>query len=82
MTSDDLVRDPQVALGDVLIDVPFGGEIMRLPGVPVGTSESLFVPRGVAPKLGEHTRSILRSDLGFDDDRIDALLRDGAIATG
>jgi crotonobetainyl-CoA:carnitine CoA-transferase CaiB-like acyl-CoA transferase len=50
--------------------------------VPVRTAEPLFAPQGVAPRLGEHTRTILRSDLGFDEDRIDALVEKGTIATG
>ena len=82
MTSDDLVRDPQVRASGVLVDVQFGDEVKRLPGVPVRTSEPLFDPRGAAPRLGEHTRAILRSDLGFDEEQIDALVRRGTVATG
>jgi crotonobetainyl-CoA:carnitine CoA-transferase CaiB-like acyl-CoA transferase len=82
MTSDDLVHDPQVRARGVLVDVRFGDEVKRLPGVPVRTAEPLFDPRGVAPRLGEHTRAILRSDLGFDEEHIDALVRRGTVATG
>jgi crotonobetainyl-CoA:carnitine CoA-transferase CaiB-like acyl-CoA transferase len=82
MTSDDLVRDPHVRARGVLVYVQFGDEMARLPGVPVRTAELLFDPRGVAPKLGEHTRAILRSDLGYDEDHIDDLVRSGTVASG
>jgi formyl-CoA transferase len=82
MSSDDLVRDPQVRATGVLVDVQFGDEVKRLPGVPVRTAEPLFDPRGVAPRLGEHTRTILGSDLGFDEEHIESLVRRGTVAAG
>jgi crotonobetainyl-CoA:carnitine CoA-transferase CaiB-like acyl-CoA transferase len=36
----------------------------------------------VPPRLGEHTRTVLREDLGMAPEEIDALARDGVIRTG
>jgi len=81
MTSSDLVSDPHVAARHVLVDVPFGDSVAQLPGSPVRTSESLFVAGPDAPRLGQHTRQILTSDLRFDEFRIDELVRSGVVAT-
>jgi crotonobetainyl-CoA:carnitine CoA-transferase CaiB-like acyl-CoA transferase len=81
MTSSDLVSDPQVMTRHVLVDVPFGDSLAQLPGAPVRTSDSLFVAGPDAPKLGQHTRQILMSDLRFDELRIDELVRRGVVAT-
>ena len=81
MTSSDLVSDPHVAARHVLVDVPFGDSVAQLPGAPVRTSDSLFVAGPDAPRLGQHTRQILMSDLRFDEFRIDELVRRGVVAT-
>jgi crotonobetainyl-CoA:carnitine CoA-transferase CaiB-like acyl-CoA transferase len=81
MTSSDLVSDPHVAARGVLVDVPFGDSVVRLPGAPVRTSDPMFVASADAPRLGQHTRQILMSDLGFEEFRIDELVRSGVVAT-
>ena len=81
MTSSDLVSDPHVADRQVLVDVPFGDSVAQLPGAPVRTSDALFVAGPDAPRLGQHTRQILTSDLRFDEFRIDELVRSGVVAT-
>ena len=81
MTSSDLVSDPQVVARHVLVDVPFGSSVAQLPGAPVRTSDPLFVAGPDAPRLGQHTREILMSDLQFDELRIDELVRRGVVAT-
>jgi crotonobetainyl-CoA:carnitine CoA-transferase CaiB-like acyl-CoA transferase len=81
MTSSDLVSDPHVAARGVLTDVPFEDSVARLPGAPVRTSGPMFVASEDAPRLGQHTRQILMSDLGFEESRIDELVRSGIVAT-
>ena len=69
MKTAGLVRKaPHATLGDV----PVVGSPMRLQGTPVRD------PRG-APVLGQHSREILRSMLGYDEARIDALAQAGVI---
>ncbi|MHA6626967.1 CaiB/BaiF CoA transferase family protein [Pseudonocardia sichuanensis] len=46
--------------------------------VRVGPPGADTTPARVAPRMGEHTRAVLRG-LGYDDDRIAALARSGAL---
>jgi len=78
-TLDQMHADPQVIARDmvVTVDHPTAGAVRTL-GLPVKFSET---PGGVvraAPRLGQHTRDILREH-DFSDDEIAALARDGAI---
>lgn len=54
-----------------------GVPLVRLPWLADGEPAAW---RSTAPGLGEHTRGVL-SDVGFPDDRIDALLAEGSVGT-
>ncbi|HQR54446.1 MAG TPA: CaiB/BaiF CoA-transferase family protein [Burkholderiaceae bacterium] len=72
------------------MDNPFvreQGRVMTAPHPARGTIRTLACPIrclgaservGVAPRLGEHTREVLRS-VGYDDARIDALAAEGVL---
>jgi alpha-methylacyl-CoA racemase len=62
----------------VEVDQP-GTEGVRLVGVPVKLSRTPGAPAGPGPVLGEHTREVL-SELGYADEDVAALEREGAIA--
>jgi crotonobetainyl-CoA:carnitine CoA-transferase CaiB-like acyl-CoA transferase len=47
---------------------------------PARFSTSRNEIRGVAPRRGEHNREVLRDLLGYTDDRIEALCRDGVLS--
>jgi crotonobetainyl-CoA:carnitine CoA-transferase CaiB-like acyl-CoA transferase len=47
-------------------------------GVAIDFSDTPTVPDAAPPLLGEHTREVLR-ELGYDDDRIDALIASGTL---
>jgi crotonobetainyl-CoA:carnitine CoA-transferase CaiB-like acyl-CoA transferase len=67
--------DPQVqALG--LIDIDDGVRFARTPLAQFGGE-----PLSRAPALGEHTREVLRDELGVDDARLRALVEAGVVAT-
>lgn len=71
---------PQVrAMGMVLDVAGRGGRSLELAGVPLNLSATPAVPGGAPPGLGEHTDAILKDELGFDDDTIAALRKEGAI---
>jgi crotonobetainyl-CoA:carnitine CoA-transferase CaiB-like acyl-CoA transferase len=77
---DEVVAEPQVADTGMLadIDVPTLGPI-RVAGPPVGLSET--PPRaqhGPPPRLGEHTRAVLR-ELDYSDRDVDALVGAGVV---
>jgi crotonobetainyl-CoA:carnitine CoA-transferase CaiB-like acyl-CoA transferase len=75
---DDIVADPHLAAIDYLrtVEHPSEGRIRAL-AVPSEWSESKPEYRRHAPRLGEHTREVLR-EAGLSDARIDELVRSGA----
>jgi crotonobetainyl-CoA:carnitine CoA-transferase CaiB-like acyl-CoA transferase len=71
---------PQVAAMQMVLDVTGRtGRNLRLAGVPLNLSATPAVPGGMPPALGEHTDAILKDELGFGDDLISALRKEGAI---
>ncbi len=75
---DDIVADPHLnAIGYLkTVEHPSEGRIRTL-AVPSEWSESPPEYRRHAPRLGEHTREVLR-EAGFSDPKIDSLIEAGA----
>jgi formyl-CoA transferase/CoA:oxalate CoA-transferase len=81
-TLDAVVDHPQVAARGALVESihPSAGAI-RSVAPPVRMSDTPGVVRLPAPRLGEHTREVLRTRLGLADDEIARLERAGVIKT-
>lgn len=79
-TLKEVFDDPQIKARGVKIDLPhpLAGTV-PLVANPIRMSESPVTYRSAPPLLGEHTREILQTVLGFSDERIDALASIGAI---
>lgn len=75
---DDLLADPQFLAAGGLVDVPDGAGTSTMVATPVDFSGTAWAPRGMAPRLGEHSDEILRS-LGRSDAQIAALADAGAV---
>ncbi len=75
---DDLLADPQFLAAGGLVDVPDGAGTSTMVATPVDFSGTAWAPGGMAPRLGEHSASILRS-LGRSDAQIAALADAGAV---
>ncbi|KMS85084.1 CaiB/BaiF CoA transferase family protein [Prauserella rugosa] len=76
----DVVNDPHIDARDMIVDVEypdFGA--LEMFGQPVHLSATPADPRGLAPKLGEHTDTILRSMADKSDDEIAALRESGVV---
>jgi crotonobetainyl-CoA:carnitine CoA-transferase CaiB-like acyl-CoA transferase len=75
---DDIVADPHLAAIGYLqvVDHPSEGRI-RMLAVPSEWSETKPEYRRHTPRLGEHTREVLR-EAGFADDKIEGLIASGA----
>jgi crotonobetainyl-CoA:carnitine CoA-transferase CaiB-like acyl-CoA transferase len=78
---EDLVADPHVREAGLIAEQPnaAGGSI-RTVRVPVSLSETPTAIRRGAPSLGADTAQILAQVAGYDDDQVELLARDGAIA--
>ncbi len=76
----DVLSDPQILARDMVATVghPSLGPIRTL-GVPVKLSDTPGAVRTPPPRLGEHTRQILRHDLAMNDREIQTLVERGVI---
>ena len=79
-TMAEVFADPHVLARDMLVELPHPtlGSV-RLPGVPLKFSATPAAARSAPPLRGQHTRSVLREQLGLNDADIDALLADGVV---
>jgi formyl-CoA transferase/CoA:oxalate CoA-transferase len=77
---DEALADPQIAARSMIEPTmhPTIGKLNVL-GVPVKLSETSGSVRLPPPRLGEHTRAVLQTDLGLDDAAIQDLLSAGTI---
>lgn len=80
LTYDEVFAHPQTAALGLVHEIGSGGSATRTLGFPARFST--IEPRidGSAPVLGEHNAEVAR-ELGCSDAEIDALVRDGALAT-
>ena len=60
-TIDEVLRDPQLAARQMLIDVAAGNESVKVPGNPVKLSSVPSPPADAPPALGQHTREVERT---------------------
>lgn len=79
-TVDEIVHDPHIAARDMIVDVDYPGMgELRMIGSPIKLGATPVEPRGVAPKVGEHTEMLLRSFGGMSDERIAQLRAAGVV---
>ncbi|ACD21265.1 CaiB/BaiF CoA transferase family protein [Paraburkholderia phytofirmans] len=75
----DIVADPHYRARNMLLDAQLpGGASVKMPGIVPKLSDTPGEVRWQGPTLGEHTGSVL-SDLGFANDDIERLRREGAV---
>ena len=79
---EEVVDDPQMRAAGAFVDLEYPGE-----GKLTTVNSPIFASAGekrrptAAPQLGAHTKDVLR-DLGYDEEAIAALVRDGVAAIG
>ncbi|MFB6295866.1 MAG: CaiB/BaiF CoA transferase family protein [Halobacteriales archaeon] len=78
----DLPDDPQVDHNDMIVDIdrPEEGSFTTT-GIPISLSETPGEITSAPPSAGEHNREVL-SEVGYDDEEIDALIEDGVTGPG
>jgi crotonobetainyl-CoA:carnitine CoA-transferase CaiB-like acyl-CoA transferase len=57
-TIDEVLRDPQLAARQMLIDIDLAGASVKVPGNPIKLSGVETLPVSAPPRLGEHTDEI------------------------
>jgi crotonobetainyl-CoA:carnitine CoA-transferase CaiB-like acyl-CoA transferase len=65
-TMDEVLRDPQLAARQMLIDIATGQQPVKVPGNPIKLSGVGTLPSAAPPKLGQHTDEVRRT---LADDR-------------
>ncbi len=76
---EDISSDAQVAANGYIEEVERpGGEPIRMVGLPVRLSKTPCRIRGLAPRLGEHSREVLR-DCGFGEREVGELVAEGVV---
>ena len=77
---EEVIGDPQAQEAGCFVETPDGwGGSFRAPAAPVRFPGVATGPPGPAPKLGEHTRAVLR-EAGYAEADIEALIASGAAA--
>ena len=79
----DVIDDPHVAARNILVAMPRTDgvdEPILVPGNPVKLSRMAEGPETRVPWVGEHTESVLRTELDLDDDDLAKLREAGVIA--
>jgi crotonobetainyl-CoA:carnitine CoA-transferase CaiB-like acyl-CoA transferase len=79
-TTMEAVRDPQMTANKYMVDYehPDLGRI-KIPGFPIYFSETEINNNLIAPKLGEHTDSVLKEVGGFGDEELFRFRKDKVI---
>jgi crotonobetainyl-CoA:carnitine CoA-transferase CaiB-like acyl-CoA transferase len=77
-TVEDLLADAQFAASGGLVEVPDEQSTMTMLATPADFGDQPAAPRFRAPRLGEHTETIL-AEAGYSNDQIDRLLAEGAV---
>jgi len=79
-TAEDIFDDPHVAARQMLVTVddPIAGP-RKYARSPLHLSATPEISTEPAPRLGEHTRPILRDLLGYGEERIDQLQEKGVV---
>jgi crotonobetainyl-CoA:carnitine CoA-transferase CaiB-like acyl-CoA transferase len=74
-----MLGDPQVHARDMVVEVdhPRAGRVKAL-GHPIKFSDTPTQAGRAAPLLGEHTREVL-AQIGYGDEQLAALIREGAV---
>ena len=82
MLAEEMVNHPHLAQREFYQDVPHGGGgKVRITAQPFHLDGGPVKPTGPAPwRIGEHTQEVLTQVLGYPQEKIEGLVRDGAVA--
>lgn len=78
LTPREALEHPQVRAVDLYKEVPFNGQSIPVPDLPVDLSETQSGVAAPPPALGQHTDEVLGA-LGYDAGELDAMRAEGII---
>lgn len=79
---DQVVQEEQVQARDMIVEVETSGSHkLRMAGVPIKFSNAAGGVRTGPPRLGEHSKEIMKS-LGYTDPELQRLVKEGVVALG
>lgn len=64
---DEVIADPHIRARGMIVDVPVGGRVIEMMGLPIKLSGFCAPAHRSAPGVGEHNADILQGLLGLDD---------------
>jgi CoA:oxalate CoA-transferase len=76
----EAMRDPQVVARDLLMELMIDDTMCAFAGNPIKQVPRVEMRPSPPPRLGQHTAEVLQEWLSYDDEIIDKLLGEGAIA--
>ena len=82
-SADDIIADPHIAARDMLVEIPRTDGVEQpvlVPGNPIKMSRVAVGPDTAPSMVGEHTTSVLQSELGLSDRELATLRADGVIS--
>jgi crotonobetainyl-CoA:carnitine CoA-transferase CaiB-like acyl-CoA transferase len=78
----EALADPQLHAREMIVELEHASAgTVRVLGNPVKMSDTPIAITSAPPTLGQHTRAILRDDVGLSDEEIETLARSGAVHT-
>ena len=82
LTPEEVVKDPQIQSREAFTAVPHGdGSEVIVTSSPYWLDGQAVRPTGPAPyRIGEHTRSVLKELLDYDDNMLETLVDAGVIS--
>jgi crotonobetainyl-CoA:carnitine CoA-transferase CaiB-like acyl-CoA transferase len=79
----ETLADPQLHARDMIVELPHASVgSVRVLGNPLKLSDTPPAVNRAPPTLGQHTRSILRNDVGLSDEEIRSLIAAGVCSAG
>ena len=80
LRADEVLKDPQFVAREFFKTVPHSGAgELTLPGPPFRMQEGGWAVQRPAPLLGQHNAEVYGEILGYGDDQLTALHRDGVV---
>ena len=83
LTTSEVVQDPHLEERNMIVALPRTDEInepILLPGNPIKMSKVSEGPETRVPWVGEHTKQVLKEELGLDQSELETLQEAGIIS--